>query len=122
VKQRLANAQQYQDFLKCLNLFSQGIITRIELVLLVKDLIGKYKDLYDWFKNFIGFDDSQLEFLEKEREEKEKPLPGATSHAEIDFKTCKRYGPSYRALPKNVNVTSNINTHLTVHSPRLLWS
>lgn len=111
VKQRLSNTQQYHDFLKCLNLFSQGIITRIELIVLVKDTIGKHKDLFDWFKNFIGFDESQLEFLEKEREEKEKPVPGATSHAEIDFKTCKRYGPSYRALPKNVSLCSKNRTY-----------
>lgn len=36
--------------------------------------------------------------------EKHDDKPSPTRLPEIDFKTCKRYGPSYRALPKNVGL------------------
>lgn len=99
VKQRLQNSAQYENYLKCLNLFSHGIISRLELVLLVKDVLGKHQDLFDWFKNFIGFDDpSIVEYLEKSDD---KSAPRSQSTDSIDFKSCKRCGPSYRAMPKN---------------------
>lgn len=60
VKNTLNNKVLYHEFLKCLNLFSQEIINRAELVLLVKDLLSRYPELFDWFKQFIGFDDHSL--------------------------------------------------------------
>jgi hypothetical protein len=45
VKARLRNRDAYQDFLKCLNLFAQEIITKQELVSLVQDILGRYSDL-----------------------------------------------------------------------------
>jgi hypothetical protein len=60
----------------------------------------RYPDLFDWFKHFIGFDEQAMEQLEKKEamamEDNRQPW------SEIDFSTCKRYGPSYRALPANV--------------------
>jgi len=97
VKQRLNNQSLYYEFLKCLNLFSQGILTRLELAILVRDLLGKHRDLFEWFREFIGFDDTTLEALEKAQDDK----PAAQTQQDIDFKQMKRYGPSYRALPKD---------------------
>ena len=37
--------ESYQDFLKCLNLFANEIISRQELMELVRDIIGRYPDL-----------------------------------------------------------------------------
>lgn len=102
VKQRLNNQSLYYEFLKCLNLFSQNIITKLELVLLIKDLLAKHRDLFDYFKQFIGFDEASMGTLTEYLERQDDKPREMTSHAEIDFKTCKRYGPSYRALPKNV--------------------
>ena len=45
VKQRLRNRDVYQEFLKCLNIFNQDIITKMELRGLVYDVLGKYPDL-----------------------------------------------------------------------------
>jgi len=102
VKQRLNNQSLYTEFLKCLNMFSQGIVSKVELVLLVKDLLSRYTDLFEWFKQFIGFTEQQsLEMLERSEERQASPdLMQSRTPQEIDFKTCKRYGPSYRALPK----------------------
>lgn len=100
VKQRLNNQELYYEFLKCLNLFSYGIISRLELVLLVKDLLQKHVDLFDWFKQFIGFDDPSIaEFLERNDEKSTKPMSEL-----IDFKNCRQLGPSYRAYPKTATL------------------
>ncbi|GAV73182.1 PAH domain-containing protein/Sin3_corepress domain-containing protein [Cephalotus follicularis] len=53
VKERLCNPDDYQAFLKCLNIFSNGIIKRSDLQNLVTDLLGKYPDLMDEFNDFL---------------------------------------------------------------------
>ena len=54
VKSRLRNREQYSEFLKCLNLFSQEIINRSELQGLVYDILGRYPDLMHGFNEFLG--------------------------------------------------------------------
>ncbi|KAF2614374.1 hypothetical protein F2Q70_00007440 [Brassica cretica] len=53
VKERLCSQDDYQTFLKCLNIFSNGIIHRKELQNLVSDLLGKFPDLMDEFNQFF---------------------------------------------------------------------
>ncbi|KAL1218966.1 Paired amphipathic helix protein Sin3-like 3 [Cardamine amara subsp. amara] len=52
VKEKL-NTSEYQEFLRCLNLFSKEIISQPELQSLVGDLIGVYPDLMDSFMEFL---------------------------------------------------------------------
>ncbi|CAA7014399.1 unnamed protein product [Microthlaspi erraticum] len=47
------NTSDYQEFLRCLNLFSKEIISQPELHSLVGDLIGVYPDLMDAFRVFL---------------------------------------------------------------------
>ncbi|KOM29205.1 hypothetical protein LR48_Vigan636s000400 [Vigna angularis] len=47
VKEKLRNPDDYQEFLKCLHIYSREIITRQELQSLVGDLLGKYPDLME---------------------------------------------------------------------------
>lgn len=49
VKEKLGNGDDYQAFLKCLNIYNQGIIKKNELQNLVTDLLGKYPDLMEEF-------------------------------------------------------------------------
>lgn len=42
---RLADKVQYQDFLKCLNLFAQDICSRNELSAAIHDVLGRFPDL-----------------------------------------------------------------------------
>ena len=42
---RIRSREQYQDFLKCLNLFAQEIIAKTELQIMVQDILGRYPDL-----------------------------------------------------------------------------
>ncbi|ESQ49942.1 hypothetical protein EUTSA_v10019899mg [Eutrema salsugineum] len=53
VKERLCSQDDYQTFLKCLNIFSNGIIQRKDLQNLVSDLLGKFSDLMDEFNQFF---------------------------------------------------------------------
>ncbi|KAL5722388.1 hypothetical protein ACHQM5_005913 [Ranunculus cassubicifolius] len=53
VKDKLRNSDDYQEFLKCLHIYSKEIISRSELQSLVGDLLGKYPDLMDGFNEFV---------------------------------------------------------------------
>ncbi len=44
-KQRLRNKDAYNDFLKCLTMYTQEIISRQELLVLANDIIGRLPDL-----------------------------------------------------------------------------
>ncbi|KAG4395714.1 hypothetical protein GLYMA_19G016300v4 [Glycine max] len=53
VKGKLSSSDDYQTFLKCLHIFSNGIIKRNDLQNLVTDLLGKHSDLMDEFNDFL---------------------------------------------------------------------
>ncbi|MED6209113.1 hypothetical protein PIB30_051552 [Stylosanthes scabra] len=53
VKEKLSSSDDYQAFLKCLHIFSNGIIKRNDLQNLVTDLLGKHSDLMDEFNDFL---------------------------------------------------------------------
>ncbi|KAK4598272.1 hypothetical protein RGQ29_015659 [Quercus rubra] len=54
VKEKLRNPDDYQEFLKCLHIYSKEIITRSELQSLVQDLLGRYPELMDGFNDFLA--------------------------------------------------------------------
>lgn len=62
-RKRLNNKLAYTEFLRCLNLFSNEIISRQELIQLVHGFLGKHTDLFDWFKRFVGFRDGMGKFV-----------------------------------------------------------
>ncbi|KAG0077520.1 Transcriptional regulatory protein sin3 [Linnemannia elongata] len=90
VKRTLNNKQTYNEFLKLLNLFSQDILDRKLLVERVESFLGPHKDLMDWFKAFVGWDGKD-EIIENV----------AAPRHKVDLSTCRRYGESYRLLPKS---------------------
>lgn len=60
---------------------------------------SKYPDLYKWFKDFLGYKESgSIEPIPQGATGKERISSDLAM--EIDFSSCKRYGASYRALPK----------------------
>ncbi|XP_068710577.1 paired amphipathic helix protein Sin3a-like isoform X1 [Montipora foliosa] len=98
VRKALKNAELYNNFLRCLVLFNQEVISRAELVQLAANFLGKYPELFQWFKEFLGYKDSSP--MESVASFKER-TSGELHHLEIDYSSCKRYGTSYRALPKS---------------------
>mmetsp|Transcript_14413 Transcript_14413/g.15982 ORF Transcript_14413/g.15982 Transcript_14413/m.15982 type:complete len:1018 (-) Transcript_14413:51-3104(-) len=83
--------ERYNEFVKCLYLFNQDILTKQDLVVLVKGVLKPVsKELYAWFREFMGV------FDEDSDEEMSGPL------SEFDFTQSETSGPSYRALPDNI--------------------
>uniref|UniRef100_A0A6Q2WW69 Paired amphipathic helix protein Sin3a n=1 Tax=Esox lucius TaxID=8010 RepID=A0A6Q2WW69_ESOLU len=95
VRKALRSAEAYDNFLRCLVIFNQEVITRAELVQLVLPFLGKFPELFNWFKNFLGY----REMSHIENYPKERATEGIAM--EIDYASCKRLGSSYRALPKS---------------------
>ncbi|XP_021760068.1 paired amphipathic helix protein Sin3-like 2 isoform X1 [Chenopodium quinoa] len=61
VKEKLANEDDHQAFLKCLHIYTTEIITRNELQSLVADLLGKHPDLMEGFNEFLERSENHLE-------------------------------------------------------------
>ncbi|XP_051545084.1 SIN3 transcription regulator family member Aa [Myxocyprinus asiaticus] len=95
VRKALRSAEAYDNFVRCLVLFNQEIISRAELVQLMVPFLGKFPELFTWFKNFLGY----KEMSHMEAYPKERATEGIAM--EIDYASCKRLGSSYRALPKS---------------------
>ncbi|XP_064645253.1 paired amphipathic helix protein Sin3a-like isoform X2 [Lineus longissimus] len=100
VRKALKNQEVYENFLRCLVLFNQEVVSRAELVQLVQPFLSKYPDLFKWFKDFLGYKEmsGMIEALPQGATGKER-ISGDLA-MEIDYASCKRYGASYRALPK----------------------
>ncbi|XP_058193271.1 paired amphipathic helix protein Sin3-like 3 [Rhododendron vialii] len=54
VKERLRNPNVYQEFLKCLHIYSKDIIERSQLQILVDGLLGSHPDLMEGFNDFLA--------------------------------------------------------------------
>ncbi|XP_052006215.1 paired amphipathic helix protein Sin3a-like isoform X2 [Xyrauchen texanus] len=95
VRKALRSSEVYDNFLRCLVIFNQEVISRAELVQLVLPFLGKFPELFTWFKNFLGYREcAHIESFPKERATEGIAM-------EIDYASCKRLGSSYRALPKS---------------------
>ncbi|XP_071826257.1 paired amphipathic helix protein Sin3a-like isoform X2 [Apostichopus japonicus] len=97
VRKAFKSQEVYENFLRCLVLFNQEIVSRGELVQLVTPFLGKYPEHLKWFKEFLGYKD--IDKTETPRPHKERSQ--GEMYTEIDFSNCKRCGASYRALPKS---------------------
>ncbi|WVZ22204.1 hypothetical protein V8G54_000748 [Vigna mungo] len=53
VREKLQSPEDYQEFLKCLNIYCKEIIARHELQSLVGNLLGKHADLMEGFDEFL---------------------------------------------------------------------
>ncbi|KAI8137486.1 hypothetical protein BJV82DRAFT_583646 [Fennellomyces sp. T-0311] len=89
VKKYIGNKATYRAFLKLLNLFSQQILDQNLLVARVESFIGGNRELFDWFKQLVGYE-TKDDLLDNEPRTKEK----------LDLTQCESYGPSYRRVPK----------------------
>uniref|UniRef100_A0A8C9T309 Paired amphipathic helix protein Sin3a n=1 Tax=Scleropages formosus TaxID=113540 RepID=A0A8C9T309_SCLFO len=95
VRREQLHSEAYENFLRCLVIFNEEVISRAELVQLVLPFLGKFPELFTWFKNFLGYrESSHIESFPKERATEGIAM-------EIDYASCKRLGSSYRALPKS---------------------
>ncbi|KAF8336326.1 uncharacterized protein EI90DRAFT_3119621 [Cantharellus anzutake] len=98
VKKYIDDKPAYQDFIKLLNLFSQEIIDVWTLIDRVRQFLGD-GDLFQQFKDLLGIDDRHAVEVEGGL----KGVSGVVSALErprVDLNKCRKYGPSYRKLPR----------------------
>lgn len=93
------DANDWNEFLKCLDLFSNQVMNREEMVAMVQELFENHNevDLMEDFKNLIN------------RRGSLEPLPRdswpTTGLSEINFQSAKKCTPSYRELPRDYQMT-----------------
>jgi len=55
VRKALRSQEVYNNFLRCLVLFNQEVISRGELVQITTPFLGRHPELFKWFKDFVGY-------------------------------------------------------------------
>ncbi|KAJ7308319.1 hypothetical protein JRQ81_008853 [Phrynocephalus forsythii] len=93
VRRVLKSQEVYENFLRCIALFNQELVSGSELLQLVTPFLGKFPELFAQFKSFLGV--KELSFVSPMSDRS-----GDGMGREIDYTSCKRIGSSYRALPK----------------------
>jgi paired amphipathic helix protein Sin3a len=106
IRKTLKSPDAYDNFLRCLLLFNEEIVTRNELIGLANGYLGRYPELFHQFKSFLGYKDSTSpEPVTPSTTPTPLPVPPKERvnelKNELDFNNLKRYGASYRALPKS---------------------
>ncbi|KYM94387.1 Paired amphipathic helix protein Sin3a [Cyphomyrmex costatus] len=114
VRKALRSQDVYENFLRCLVLFNQEIISKSELIQLVTPFLGRFPELLRWFKDFLGYliDSSSttvtnagnaigVETFPNSIVRSHQERPQGDLAIEIDYTACKRLGASYCALPKS---------------------
>ncbi|XP_012225740.1 paired amphipathic helix protein Sin3a isoform X3 [Linepithema humile] len=114
VRKTLRSQEVYENFLRCLVLFNQEIVSKSELVQLVTPFLGRFPELLRWFKDFLGYlpDSSTItttnaanvmgvENFPNNIVRSHQERPQGDLAMEIDYTACKRLGASYCALPKS---------------------
>lgn len=99
VRETLKNPDVYDNFLRCLTIFNQEIVSKSELVNLVSPFLSKEPELLKKFQEFMKFS-SQNEAVPLSVVQRQDLRAQTDTAAEIDVAQCKRLGTSYCALPK----------------------
>lgn len=111
VRKALRSPEVYDNFLRCLSLFNQEILSKSELLGLTSPFLSKFPELYKWFQNFVGSTATGIstsvtggvETIPMAATQRQDRTQGELAQ-EIDLSTCKRLGASYCALPKTSEV------------------
>jgi len=109
VKNRIKNDASYGDFLKCLNMYTDDIISKEELIELQKDIIGKHHDLMAALNEFLlrcelGPEDP----YSRPYQARDRSRHTSINHkyismpiSELDVGSWERVTPSYVQLPQS---------------------
>lgn len=97
VRKALRSPEVYNNFLRCLTLFNQEIVSKSELVQLVTPFLGKFPELLRWFREFLGQGENEPVPYNVTRVER----PQGDHAIDIDLATAKRLGASYCVIPSS---------------------
>lgn len=89
-KKVIGNKNTMNEFLKLCNLYSQDLIDRATLIYKARSFIGGNGDLFQWFREWVGYDDKDVIVDNKPR----------APTGRVALSNCRGLGPSYRLLPK----------------------
>jgi paired amphipathic helix protein Sin3a len=100
VREALKTSDVYDNFLRCLTLYNQEIVSKSELMTLVAPFLNKEPELLKRFQEFLKFSSApeSLPLSVAQRQDHRVQMDAAT---EIDVTQCKRLGTSYCAIPKS---------------------
>ena len=85
----------WAEFIKCIDMYAQEIISKNEMLSIMEDLLGKqHGDLLDEYKRILTAAGAPGAHV---RDDAWHSVP----LSEIDFSRCRRCTPSYRALPRD---------------------
>ncbi|KAJ8924461.1 hypothetical protein NQ315_007258 [Exocentrus adspersus] len=96
VRKAVRSQEVYNNFLRCLTLFNQEIVSKAELIQIVTPFLGKFPELLRWFREFMGQNEPEPVSFNVARSER----PQGDQALEIDLATAKRLGASYCIIPK----------------------
>ncbi|XP_072393755.1 paired amphipathic helix protein Sin3a [Diabrotica undecimpunctata] len=96
VRKAVRSQEVYNNFLRCLTLFNQEIVSKSELIQIVTPFLGKFPELLRWFREFMGQNEAEPVLFNVARNER----PQGDHALEIDLATAKRLGASYCIIPK----------------------
>lgn len=102
VRKALRNPEVYDNFLRCLILFNEEIVSRVELIGLISPFLSRFPELQRWFQEFLG-SQTNTDGISISNTQRQDRNQGELAQ-EIDLSTCKRLGASYCALPKSSEV------------------
>lgn len=90
--------QAWAEFLKCLDMYAQEILSRSEMLNFVEPLLGKRNNkLFEEFKRILQYAGGQGMNMVPSMEDSWYSVP----LSEIDFSRCRKCSPSYRKLPRD---------------------
>jgi paired amphipathic helix protein Sin3a len=89
LKKSMNSKSTYNEFLKLINMFNNDVFDKNILVARVEPFLASYPDQLAHFK-------SMIKYTGQDEEINNIPIP----KARVDLNHCKKFGPSYRQLPK----------------------
>lgn len=99
VRESLRTPDVYDNFLRCLTLYNQEVVSKSELMTLVTPFLSREPELLKRFQEFLKFS-STPEAIPMSVAQRQDLRAQTDTAAEIDVTQCKRLGTSYCALPK----------------------
>lgn len=100
VRESLRTPDVYDNFLRCLTLYNQEIVSKSELVTLVTPFLSREPELLKRFQEFLRFSSTPEAISLSVAQRQEAHRAQTDTAAEIDVTQCKRLQTSYCALPK----------------------
>ncbi|VDK65189.1 unnamed protein product [Onchocerca ochengi] len=102
VRKALIDNGVHENFLRCLALYNQSIISKNELVELLTPFIGRFTLLLKHVKELLGLPDTHCDSQQTDDKHRRRQVHANDDmelEHKIDYATCRRLGVSYRSLP-----------------------